>query len=120
MNVVVVGLAWVSKFDDGPHIDVHGQSDLRRDDHRGRVPRKIAAAVITGAQSGWRAHHAWQPETLAATLGAAKLRVDDRPAVTLTLAEYLAYADANDDERPLSIFDSEIVKLLAEDYTRPR
>ena len=79
-----------------------------------------AAGVITGAQSGWRARHAWQPETLAATLGAAKLRVDDRPAVTLTLAEYLAYADTNDDERPLSIFDSEIVKLLAEDYTRPR
>ena len=58
--------------------------------------------MITGAQSGWSARHAWQPETLAATLGGAKLRVDDRPAVTLTLAEYLAHADANDDERPLS------------------
>ena len=88
-------------------------------DFHDKFVRTRRLCVLTGAQSGWRARYAWQPETLAATLGAAKLRVDDRPAVTLTLAEYLAYADANGDERPLSIFDSEIVKSLAEDYTAP-
>ena len=88
-------------------------------DFHDKFVRTRRLCMLTSAQSGWRARHAWQPETLSATLGGATLRVDDRPAVTLTLAEYLAYADANDDERPLSIFDSEIVKSLAEDYTAP-